>query len=94
VYLADRERPVNDIVIAIGVDQPTVSKHLGVLRKVGLVRVRRDGRHKYYRTNADGILPLHDFASTFERYWTHQLLQVKARAEAKEESHKKSGEER
>lgn len=91
MYLADRERPVNDIVVAIGTDQPTISKHLGVLRKVGLVRVRRDGRHKYYRTNADGIRPLHDFASTFERYWTHQLLQVKALAEAKEESGKKSG---
>jgi len=91
MYLADRERPVNDIVIAIGADQPTVSKHLGVLRKVGLVRVRRDGRHKYYRTHADGIRPLHDFASTFERYWTHQLLQVKALAEAKERSGKKSG---
>ena len=94
VYLADRERAVNDIVMVLGADQPTVSKHLGVLRKVGLVRVRRDGRHKYYRTQADGMRPLHDFASTFERYWTHQLLQVKARAEAKEKSGKKSGEER
>ena len=91
MYLADRERPVKDIVVAIGADQPTISKHLGVLRKVGVVRVRRDGRHKYYRTNADGIRPLHDFASTFERYWTHQLLQVKALAEAKKESGKKSG---
>lgn len=91
LYLADRECPVNDIVVAIGTDQPTVSKHLGVLRKVGLVRVRRDGRHKYYRTNADGIRPLHDFASTFERYWKHQLLQVKALAEAKEKSGQKTG---
>jgi DNA-binding transcriptional ArsR family regulator len=89
--LADREHPVNDIVIALKTDQPTVSKHLGVLRKVGLVRVRRDGRHKYYRTNAHGIRPLHDFASTFERYWTHQLLQVKARAELKQKSGKKPG---
>lgn len=94
VYLADRERPVNDIVVALKADQPTVSKHLGVLRKVGLVRVRRDGRHKYYRTNADGIRPLHEFAATFERYWTHQLLGVKARAEAKERSGRKSGGER
>jgi DNA-binding transcriptional ArsR family regulator len=89
--LADSEWPVNDIVLALKSDQPSVSKHLGVLRTVGLVRVRRDGRHKYYRTNADGIRPLHEFAATFERYWTHQLLQVKVRAETKEQSRSKSG---
>src|SRR4051812_16882579 len=91
IYLASNEKPVAEIVAAIGLEQPAVSKHLGVLRQVGLVRVRRDGRHRYYRTNADGIRPLHDFAQTFERYWTHQLLQVKARAEAKENSKNKSG---
>lgn len=83
-FLADTERPVGDIVVAFSADQPSVSKHLGVLRQVGLVRVRRVGRHRMYRANADGIRPLYDFAKTFEKYWTHQLLRVKDRAEAKE----------
>ena len=83
-FLADQEKPVGDIVVAFSADQPSVSKHLGVLRQVGLVRVRRLGRHRMYRANADGIRPLYDFAKTFEKYWTHQLLRVKDRAEAKE----------
>ena len=80
-YLALRERPVGDIVTNIGLDQPSVSKHLRVLRSVGLVKVRCDGRHKYYRTNAEAIRPLHEWAGTFERYWKHQLLNVKKLAE-------------
>jgi len=80
-YLALRERPVGDIVATLRLDQPSVSKHLRVLRSVGLVRVRCDGRHKFYRTNAAAIRPLHDWAGTFERYWLHQLLNVKKRAE-------------
>ena len=83
-FLADAERPVGEIVVALSTDQPSVSKHLGVLREVGLVRVRRVGRHRMYRANADGIRPLYDFAKTFEKYWTHQLLRIKDRAEAKE----------
>jgi DNA-binding transcriptional ArsR family regulator len=83
-FLADVEKPVGDIVAAFSADQPSVSKHLSVLRQVGLVRVRRMGRHRMYRANADGIRPLYDFAKTFEKYWTHQLLRVKERAEAKE----------
>ena len=80
-YLALRERPVGEIVAALSFDQPSVSKHLRVLRRVGLVRVRCEGRHKFYRTNAEAIRPLHEWASTFERYWQHQLLGVKKRAE-------------
>jgi len=83
-FLADTEKPVGEIVVALSTDQPSVSKHLGVLREVGLVRVRRVGRHRMYRANADGIRPLYDFAKTFEKYWTHQLLRIKDRAEAKE----------
>src|ERR1051325_1190480 len=83
-FLADVEKPVGEIVVALSADQPSVSKHLGVLRQVGLVRVRRVGRHRMYRTNADGIRPLYEFAKTFEKYWTHQLQRVKDRAEAKE----------
>ena len=68
-------------MIAVGLDQPSVSKHLGVLRRVGLVRVRRNGRHRLYRTNAEAIRPLHAWAETFERYWQHQLNRVKELAE-------------
>src|SRR5277367_132978 len=82
-YLALQERPVGDIVASLGLEQPSVSKHLGVLRDVGLVHVRRDGRRMLYRTNADGIRPLHEWTSTFERFWRHQLNRVKQRAEAK-----------
>jgi len=81
-YLGAHERQVGEIVVAVGLDQPSVSKHLGVLRRVGLVRVRRNGRHRLYQTNAEAIRPLHDWAATFERYWQHQLLRVKERAEA------------
>ncbi|MGA2672401.1 MAG: metalloregulator ArsR/SmtB family transcription factor [Terracidiphilus sp.] len=77
------ERPVGEIVAMLQIDQPSVSKHLRVLRDVGLVHVRRNGRHKLYRTNAAGIRPLHEWAATFERYWSHQLHRIKERAEAK-----------
>ena len=80
-YLALRERPVGDIVEEFGFDQPSVSKHLRVLRNVGLVRMRCQGRHKFYRTNAEAIRPLHEWAGTFERYWQRQLQSIKKRAE-------------
>jgi DNA-binding transcriptional ArsR family regulator len=80
-YLAPRERPVGDIVVALGLAQPSVSKHLRVLRDVGLVDIRRDGRQIFYRTNAEGIRPLHEWTSRFERYWRSQLVRVKERAE-------------
>jgi DNA-binding transcriptional ArsR family regulator len=82
-YLALQERAVGDIVASLGLEQPSVSKHLRVLRNVGLVHVRRNGRQKLYRTNAAAIRPLHEWTSTFERYWRHQLNRVKERAEAK-----------
>ena len=84
-YLALQERPVGDIVAALELEQPSVSKHLRVLKEVGLVRVRRDGRKMFYRTNAEAIRPLHEWASTFERLWQHQLQRVKERAEKKNE---------
>jgi len=82
LYLAGAERPVGDIVVALGMEQPSVSKHLRVLRDVGLVRMRCQGRQKLYRTNAEAIRPLHEWAGTFERYWQHQLTRVKDLAEA------------
>jgi DNA-binding transcriptional ArsR family regulator len=84
-YLALGERPVSDLVTQLGLEQPSVSKHLKVLRDVGLVRVRRNGRHMLYRANAEAIRPLHEWTKTFERLWDHQLLRIKERAEAKEQ---------
>jgi len=81
--LALHERPVNEIVLALRLEQPSVSKHLRVLRDVGLVRMRRDGRRKLYRINAEAIRPLHEWTGEFERFWRHQLHAVKERAEAK-----------
>jgi DNA-binding transcriptional ArsR family regulator len=81
VYLAPRARAVGDIVAALGIGQPSVSKHLKVLRDVGLVDVRREGRRAFYRTNVEAIRPLHAWAQTFERFWRHQLDRVKERAE-------------
>jgi DNA-binding transcriptional ArsR family regulator len=81
-FLAADERQVGEIVVAIGLDQPSVSKHLGVLRRVGLVRVRRNGRHRLYRTNAEALKPMHEWTETFERFWRHQLQRVKERAES------------
>jgi len=82
IYLAVTERPVGDIVKALALEQPSVSKHLRVLRDVGLVRMRCQGRQKLYKTNAEAIRPLHEWAGFFERYWKHQLDRVKERAEA------------
>jgi DNA-binding transcriptional ArsR family regulator len=87
--LAVTELPVGDLVVKMGVEQPSVSKHLKVLRDVGLVRVRRNGRHMMYRTNAEGIRPLYEWTKTFERLWAHQLLRIKERAEAKEKEREK-----
>lgn len=80
-FLAASERPVGDIVDALELAQPSVSKHLRVLREVGLVQARRDGRRVLYRTDAAAIRPLHEWAGTFERYWRHQLHRIKERAE-------------
>ena len=81
-FLAPREHPVGDIVTLLQIDQPSVSKHLRVLRATGLVHMRCQGRQKLYRTNAEAIRPLHDWSATFEQYWAHQLNRIKQRAEA------------
>lgn len=82
-FLALQERPVSEIVASLGMEQPSVSKHLRVLHDVGLVHSRRDGRQIFYRTNAEAIRPLHEWTRTFERFWTHQLGRIKDRAEQK-----------
>jgi DNA-binding transcriptional ArsR family regulator len=83
-YLANEEHEVGQIVIALRLEQPSVSKHLRVLREVGLVRARRNGRHMLYKTNAQALRPLHEWTGYFEKLWTQQLNRVKDRAEQKE----------
>ena len=80
-YLVPHERAVGDIAVALSLAQPSVSKHLKVLRDVGLVEVRRDGRQMLYRTNLQAIRPLHEWTSRFERHWRSQLSRIKERAE-------------
>lgn len=87
VFLALHERPVGDIVAALHLGQPSVSKHLKVLRHVGLVFVRREGRQIFYRTNIDAMRPLHEWTQTFERFWHHQLARVKEQAEDETDPH-------
>jgi len=74
---------VNDVVAHVSIGQPAVSKHLGVLRKVGVVTVVKSGQSRLYRLQGSQLKPVHDWASLFERYWTNQLSLVKERAEQK-----------
>ena len=71
--LADGERPVNDLVRELGLAQPQVSKHLRVLREVGAVEVREDGRQRLYRLNAAALKPMHDWVKQFERSWSERF---------------------
>lgn len=77
------EKPVGDLVLALGLPQPCVSKHLAVLREVGIVAVERRGRERVYRLNAGELRAVHDWVKSFERHWSQQLDRIKARAEAK-----------
>src|SRR5918997_4187282 len=67
--LASGERPVNDLVAELGLAQPQVSKHLRVLREVGLVEVRDEGRQRMYRLNGRALKPIHDWVKVYERAW-------------------------
>ena len=78
-----QEYAVNEVVIRMKMAQPAVSKHLGALRKAGLVTVVKRGQHRMYRLNAEGLKPVHEWVKGFERYWTHQVDQIKQRAERK-----------
>ena len=84
-YIAMQERSVSEIVDALEIEQPSVSKHLKVLKEVGLVDVRREGRQMLYRVNGSAIRPLWEWTSTFERMWRHQLTKIKENAERKSE---------
>lgn len=71
--LAGGERPVNDLVRQLGLPQPLVSKHLRVLREVGLVDVRDDGRQRVYRLDGRPLKAIHDWVQTYERTWTERF---------------------
>jgi DNA-binding transcriptional ArsR family regulator len=71
--LAGGERPVNDLVEQLGLAQPLVSKHLRVLREVGLVDVRDEGRQRIYRLNGQSLKPIHDWVRNYERSWNQRF---------------------
>ena len=74
---------VNQIVVRMKMAQPAVSKHLGALRRAGVVTMVKRGQHRMYRLDPRGLKPVHDWVKVFERYWTHQVDQIKQRAERK-----------
>jgi DNA-binding transcriptional ArsR family regulator len=78
-----QEWAVNDVVVRVRLAQPAVSKHLGVLRKVGVVTVVKRGQHRLYRLEAARLKEIHDWAKMFERFWTDQITRIKQRAEQK-----------
>jgi DNA-binding transcriptional ArsR family regulator len=71
--LAGGERPVNDLVRLLGLAQPQVSKHLRVLREVGVVDVRDQGRQRLYRLNGRALKPIHDWVQGYEQWWSDRL---------------------
>jgi DNA-binding transcriptional ArsR family regulator len=71
--LAAGERPVNDLVALLGLGQPQVSKHLRVLRQVGLVDVRDEGRQRMYRLNGHPLKPIHEWVNKYERTWAERF---------------------
>ena len=71
--LAGGERPVGELVAELGLAQPQVSKHLRVLREVGVVDVRGDGRRRLYRLNGLGLKPIHDWVKVYERSWSERF---------------------
>jgi DNA-binding transcriptional ArsR family regulator len=74
--LVDGERPVNDLVRLLGLAQPQVSKHLRVLREVGAVEVRDEGRRRLYRLNGHALKPIHDWVRNYERTWSERFEQL------------------
>src|SRR5215218_8296010 len=72
------ERPVNDLVRLLGLAQPQVSKHLRVLREVGAVEVREEGRQRLYRLNGLALKPIHDWVKNYERSWSERFGRLDA----------------
>jgi len=71
--LAQGERSVNEIVEALGLKQPQVSKHLRVLKQVGLVNVRGAGQQRLYKLNSQGLKPIHEWVTPFEQFWNERF---------------------
>jgi DNA-binding transcriptional ArsR family regulator len=71
--LADGERPVGELVRELGLSQPQVSKHLRVLREVGAVSTREDGRRRLYRVNGRALRPIHDWIREYEQLWSDRF---------------------
>ena len=80
------ERDVTELVLKLGLPQPAVSKHLGVLRKVGLVEVHKAGKRRLYRLIPQELKPVHDWIGHFDRLWTDQLAGIKEAAEEKNQT--------
>ena len=80
-FLAGEERSVGEIADALGLEQPSVSKHLQVLLNVDLVTARRDGRRTMYRINPGNLRTIHDWSGMFAQHWRAQLKRIKAHAE-------------
>jgi len=76
--LADGERGVTDLAESLDLAQPLVSKHLRVLREVGLVQAREQGRERVYRLNAEALKPISDWLTNYERLWTRRLDRLDA----------------
>jgi DNA-binding transcriptional ArsR family regulator len=74
--LIGQEHSVNDLVRLLGLAQPQVSKHLRVLREVGAVDVRDDGRRRLYRLNGHALKPIHDWVKNYERLWSERFDQL------------------
>jgi DNA-binding transcriptional ArsR family regulator len=87
--LAQQERPVGELVRTLGLAQPQVSKHLRVLREVGAVEVREDGRQRLYRANGEALKPIYDWVRAYAAAWTErfdELDAVLARLQQEEEN--------
>jgi DNA-binding transcriptional ArsR family regulator len=89
--LAGGELPVNEVVFRLGLSQPQVSKHLRVLREVGAVDVRADGRRRLYRLNGEALKPIHDWIAQYEQTWSDRFERLDA---VLEELKKEEGDDR
>lgn len=83
LLLTGGELAVGEMVNKLDITQPAASKHLGVLRKVGIVSVTKQGQLRLYRLNADQLKPVADWVKKYERFWAHHVDRIKARAEQK-----------
>lgn len=72
------ERPVTELAEELGMTQPGASKHLRVLREVGLVRDHKAGKQRLYRLDAHGLRPVHEWAGGFERFWNESFGRLDA----------------